>query len=187
MLRVYLHKSFTSHAINHFAGILVLVAFVYIALKYPNATPFKDQYDVFGSPGDALSFLAFMCILLLVMFQASKGYLLYVPSTYISFDTVGISFLKFKKELRFITWEDIQEIDLAVESEWLLNIYIRCTNGEVIRLELSELWGLSITKNKCVNYNFMKLLAIADRNPMLMKRLIPEQVEVLYKTSVRIG
>lgn len=183
MLRVYIHKSFTSHALNHLIGIIVLGAFVYVTLKHSDLIGFKNQYDIISSPSDALSFVSFFLILLLIMIQARKGYLLYVPSTYISFDSVGISFKKFKKEYRFMRWENIQEIELKVENEWLLNMHIKGINGDITRVELSELWVLSITKKHCVNYNFFKLMAIANENPMLMKNLIPEQIEVLYKTS----
>jgi hypothetical protein len=116
-------------------------------------------------------------------FQAQKGYLLYTPSTYLGFDSRGISFRKFNKEYKFLAWENIQEIDLRIEGEWLLTMFIKLPHQEVVRAELTELWLLSITKRRCVNHNFLKLLAIANQNPNLMIKLIPEQIEELKMSS----
>jgi hypothetical protein len=76
---------------------------------------------------------------------------------------------------------------LKIESEWLLNMLIKDTNGNVLKIELAELWFLSVAKKWCVCYNFLKIAAIANENPVLIKKLNLDQVEYLYYYSgVRI-
>lgn len=180
MLKSYVHKSLVSHAFNYVPGITVLGAFVYVLVKHPYLMGFKSQYDISGSASDALLFLAFFLILLLIVFQFHKSYLLYVPSTYLSFDSTGISFKRFKKEYRFIKWEEVEVVDLKIESEWLLNMYVKTKSEGSVRIELSELPILSIIKKPGVRYNFLKLAAVANENPMLKEKLNLEQMEDLY-------
>lgn len=155
-------------------------AFIYVLVKHPYLMGFKTQYDISGSVSDALLFLAFFLILLLIVFQFHKSYLLYVPSTYLSFDSTGISFKRFKKEYRFIKWEEVEAIDLKIESEWLLNLYLETKSKGSIRIALSELPLLSIMKKPGVRYNFLKLAAVANENPIFKEKLNQEQMEDLY-------
>lgn len=179
MLKGYLHKSFLAHALNHVFGIVIAVFFVYLTAKHPSILGFKAQYDLFNSAGDTLSFTSAFLIIVLIIIQIPKGYLLYIPSTYVGFDKQGISFRRFKREYKFVNWIDVQEIELKVESDWLLTMYIKTGTEGDVRVELTELWLLSVTKKMCVNYNFLKLSAIANKNPILMSKLVNEQVEEL--------
>jgi len=183
MLKAYIHKSLISHVLNHFIGIIIFAIYLYILVKDKSLLGIKDQYDVIHSPSDALSFVSFFLILLLLITQARKGYLLYFPSTYLSFGSKGISFKRLRKENRFIKWEDIEVIDLSVESEWLLTMFIKEKKGSITRVELSELWLLSITKKLCVNHNFLKLIAVANKNSLLMSKLDQEQIAGLNLQS----
>jgi len=179
MLKSYIYRSFTYHVFNQIAGSIVLAVFSFVALKHPDLIGIKDQYDFIRS-SDILSFMSFFLILILMLVQFMKGYLLYTPSTYLSFNSLGISFKKFKKEYQFIKWEDVQIIELKVESEWLLTMFIKKHNADVIRVELSSLWLLSITKKWCVCHNFLKLITMANNNQVLMTKLVPDQVDELY-------
>src|ERR1700712_3031797 len=116
------------------------------------------------SANDALSFAAIFVILMLLLIQALKAYLLYTPSTYLSFSSTGVSFKRFKKKYRIIKWEDVEVIDLKIESEWLLNLHFETKSEGSIRAELSEYWLLSITRKECVKYNFLKLAVVANHN-----------------------
>ena len=183
MLKSYIHKSLISHVLNHVIGIIIFAIYLYILVKDKSLLGIKDEYDVIHSPSDALSFVSFFIILLLLITQARKGYLLYIPSTYLSFGSDGISFKRLRKENRFIKWEDIAIIDLSVESEWLLTMFIKEKKGNITKVELSELWLLSITKKWCVHHNFLKFAALASKHPNLMEKLVPEQMEALYNYS----
>ncbi len=176
MLKSYIHKSLTSHVLNHVIGIIIFALYLYILVKDKSLLGIKDQYDVIHSPSDALSFVSFFLILLLLIIQARKGYLLYTPSTYLSFGSDGISFKRLRKENRLLKWEDIDIIDLGVESEWLLTMFIKEKKGSIIRVELSDLWLLSITRRLCVNHNFLKLIAIANINSSFMSKLDQKQI-----------
>ncbi len=183
MLKSYIHKSLISHVLNHVIGIIIFAVFIFVVVKYQALIGIKNQYDIIHSPSDALLFASIFLILLVMLIQARKGYLLYIPSTYLSFGSTGISFKRFKKEYRFVKWEDIEAIDLKIESEWLLNLHIKTKSEGSIRVELTELWILSITRKCCVNYNFLKLAAIANENTTLKEKLNQEQMEDMYNYS----
>ncbi len=179
MLRTYLYKNVFVHACHQLLGLVIAIAFIYV--HYTGLIGLKPQYDISHSVNDAISFLAIFLVMLLVGFQFLKGYLLYFPSIYLSFGTNGLSFKKFKNEFRFIKWDDIKIIALKVENEWMLNLFIEKYDGEVIRLVLSELWLLSFTRKLCVNHNFLKFLAIANKYPILMTKLDKKQIEEFYR------
>jgi hypothetical protein len=63
----------------------------------------------------------------------------------------------------------------------LLNMYIVKNNDEIIRVLLSELWLLSISKKWCVNYNFLKLIAIANKSPIFLSKFEPKLIDDFYK------
>jgi hypothetical protein len=183
MLKAYIYKNFISHVLNQAIGGFVLVVFSYLAIKHPEAVGIKDQYDILNSMSDFLLLVSLFLLLGLALIQFIKGYLLYIPSTYISFDSEGVAFKRFGRKYRFIKWQEIEVIDLEIESEWLLNVLIKDTKGGTTKVELSELWALSITKKWCVHYNFLKLAALANKNSSLMGKLVPDQMETLYNYS----
>ena len=179
MLRTYYYKNLFSHVCNQVLGYLILLGYGY--LNYTGLTGFKLQYDILHNENDALSFAILFLVLALFLIQATKSYLLYFPSTYLIFDGKGISFNKFKREFQYIDWQEINLIRLEIENEWMLNIFIEKSDGEVIRLVLSEKWLLSFSRKLCIKHNFLKLMSIAKNNPILMKKLDSDEVQDFYE------
>lgn len=179
MLRTYYYKNLFSHACNQVIGLVILLLYGYI--NYAGLIKFKYQYDIIHDVNDALSFTSFILILMFFGIQFIKGFLLYIPSTYLSFNDKGISFKKLKKEFQFINWEEIKLIELKIENEWMLNLFIEKYDGKIVRVVLSELWLLSLSRKLCVNHNFLKFIAIANINSVLMKKLDSEQVQDFYE------
>jgi hypothetical protein len=179
MLKSYVHKSFISHALNQSIGVVLSFSFLLVVIRAPHLIGMKGQYDIFNVPCDTLSFISSFLILLLVIVQVVKSYLLYIPSTYITFNSSGMSFKMLKKEYKFLRWEDVLEIELAIESEWLLAILIKTGSGQVVKAELTQLWILSLTRKWGVCHNFLKLIAIANNNPNLKSKMLHEQIEKL--------
>ncbi len=183
MLRTYYYKNSFFHGCNQTIGFIILMGFGYIS--YVDLLGFKNKYNVLNDINDSLSFISFFLIMLAFVFQASKSFILYIPSTYLNFDDNGISLRKFKKGIQFFKWEDIRKIELDVQNEWLLNLFIVKKNGEIVRVILTELWLLSLTRKLCVNHNFLKLIAIAHKNSNLMAKLNPDEVKVFYEMAVQ--
>lgn len=177
MIKAYVRKSLFQHATNHLVGIIFLILFILTLIWFRDLIGLSNEYNILESTNDMLSFFALSIILFLMILQAQKGYLLYLPSTYLKFDLNGISFQMLKKEYRFIKWSEILAIDLSIESEWFLGMTLRMTDESTLRVDLTELWLLSVTKRLCVKHNFLKLSAFANVNQKLREKLKSDQVE----------
>lgn len=58
---------------------------------------------------------------------------------------------------------------------------IEKNDGEVVRLILSEKWLLSFGRKSCIKHNFLKLMSIANINPILIEKLDSEQVQDFHE------
>jgi hypothetical protein len=182
MLRTYYYKNIFSHAFNQTFGFIILMGFGYIT--YIDLLGLKSEYNVINDINDSLSFISLFLVMIAFLFQASKSFIMYVPSTYLHFNDEGVSFRKFKKEIQFFKWEEIRKIELEVQNEWLLNLFIIKNDGEIIRVILTELWLLSFSRKLCVSHNFLKLIAIANKNSNLMTKLDSDEIKVFYDMAI---
>src|SRR6478736_9616477 len=121
MIKAYVYKGIKLHALNYSIGFCVLLIFVYLIAKHPAALGVKNEYDILHSAADLMMFLCYFLMLMLIVLQATKSYLFYVPSTYIGFDSNGIFFRRFSKIYFSISWGDIEKIDIDIQGEWLLS------------------------------------------------------------------
>lgn len=181
MLKTYLHpKLFITRVIHKAIGLVIALFFGVITKKFPFLFGFKNQYDVLGSTSDAILFVYFFLFLFLILFQGVKSHLIYVPSTYLNFNTEGVSFLRKKKEFKFITWDNINRVELLKDFEGLLYVIIVEKGGSSFKLELCHSWLLSLPRKRYVRHNFHKLMDIVHVNKRFEEKLIKEEIEDLY-------
>lgn len=171
MLKAYIRSGIMLHMMNQSPG-----AIVFIAMSGFIANFSVLEFDPLHSSKDFFSFVGFMILLFLAGIQFLKGYLIYIPSTYLRFSNQGISFIVRGKEKKNKAWTDIDRIDLVIETEWLLSLVIVDVTGETIQAELVKMWPLSIFKRPCVYVNFLRLLDVANKEPNLMNKLDQDQL-----------
>lgn len=177
MLRSYVYRGLVRHFINHLIGIIVFGIYFYLAFFYESDLLVKESYDLLNNEDDFSQFIWFFLLLGFMTIQVTKSYIIYLPSTYLSFSDVGISFKKLNRENKLIEWGEIEKIELSVEGEWFLSLLVKCKGQENLEVRLTSMWLLSLSRKWCVNYNFLKFYAIATDNISLMSKLDTQEIE----------
>lgn len=183
MIKVYVYKGIISHGIRFLPGTSILILYCFLVLREPQILGIQEKYDSISH--DVLSFATLLAMFCVVLLQFFKSYLIFFPSTHITFDHEKIELEERFSKTSTIFWSEIEAIDLDIGDNRLLIISFVKSDGEIIKCYMKELWLLSISVNWCVRYNFYKLIAIADVNLTLKSKLNPEQLQFMYaKTQI---
>jgi hypothetical protein len=155
MLNTYYFKSFFKYAIPNILGFIIWVISCGLYLS------------IFGNKEILSNFyiLIFLIITILLGFQCTHGYLIYAKSTklYCFNNRIEIHQSNIKPIIYY--WDSILRIELQIEKNNLLNMYVILNNENELRFILKKKWLMSIVSKKSAKANFEDLELLFKSNP----------------------